>query len=465
MIASSDLRAAAAELRETPVAIDPARVPTLTAGHWRTATSAIRTRTRGSVQVIPVFGYLAPRETLATRIFGGTPLDQLRAQVRTLSDSSSVGSIVLLLDSPGGSVAGVEETWQVIREASGRKRVVAVVDSLAASAAYFLASAADEIVVTPSGEVGSIGVYTLHADWSRNLSSAGIKPTIIKAGEHKAEGNPYEPLGDDARAHTQSIVDDYYRAFVRSVARGRGVSTRFVEKNFGQGRTFTARRAVSRGMADRVGTLDEVVGELQGRKPSSPRAVAAPAPRALTWDQVLAMAGPDDLRAIRRAAFHEAGHGVLDDLAGNGVSGLFVTVEVEGERITSVGGASLPRKFSSARPDPISAAAGFAAEEFGGFEPSILDPAFSSDREKIEDAQRALGQVPNVGRAIRGAKAALRVLNHELFEVAEALQARGQLSGPEAERIIAGQDPGHEPPRESNFASQYWNRFGLKAAA
>ncbi len=124
-------------------------------------------------------------------------------------------------------------------------------------------------MVTPSGEVGSVGVYMMHFDWSQRMEADGVRTTIIKAGRHKAEGHPYAPLGDDAQAHFQSLVDDHYRTFVRNVAKGRGTSTAAV---LGQGRTFTAHRAVERGMADRVATLDDVIAEAQkGRVPARRR--------------------------------------------------------------------------------------------------------------------------------------------------------------------------------------------------
>src|SRR5690606_12609791 len=110
-----------------------------------------------------------------------------------------VGTIVLDVDSPGGGVYGVAEFAEEIYKARGQKRIVAVANSMAASAAYWIATAADELVVTPGGEVGSIGVYMLHEDWSGAYEKAGIKPTVIKFGENKAEGIDVEPLSESAQ--------------------------------------------------------------------------------------------------------------------------------------------------------------------------------------------------------------------------------------------------------------------------
>jgi signal peptide peptidase SppA len=182
---------------------------------------------------------------------------------------------VLHVDSPGGSVAGLPEAADAIRHARGAKPIVAQVDTLAASAAYWLAAQADEIVVTPSSEVGSIGVFTAHFDFSKMLDTVGLKVTWIFAGRYKVEGNPAEPLQEDARVHLQSHVDHYYGMFVSAVAKGRGVGVEQVRKAWGEGRTVTAQDAVDRGMADSVGTLEETIRRVGRGKTSAPVPAAA----------------------------------------------------------------------------------------------------------------------------------------------------------------------------------------------
>ena len=128
-----------------------------------------------------------------------------------------------LLDSPGGSVYGVSELADEIMNARAQKPVIAIANSLAASAAYWIGCSASELYVTPGGEVGSIGVWQAHFDYSQALAAEGVTPTLISAGKYKVEGNPYAPLGEDALGFMQSRVDDYYAVFTKSVARGRGV--------------------------------------------------------------------------------------------------------------------------------------------------------------------------------------------------------------------------------------------------
>ena len=227
----------------------------------------------GAVAVIPVYGTIVQRADLFTEMSGGTSTERVSALFAQAMSDPSVGSVVLRIDSPGGGVYGVAELADQILKARGRKQVVAVADSMAASAAYWIASAADEIVVTTGGEVGSIGVFAAHEDVSRHLEAEGVGVTLISAGKYKTEGSPFEPLSDEARAAMQSRVNDYYSLFVRAVAKGRGVSVDDVRGGFGEGRVVGAQQAVKLGMADRVDTYDATVARLaRGARPSSQRA-------------------------------------------------------------------------------------------------------------------------------------------------------------------------------------------------
>ena len=214
---------------------------------------------KGGVAVLPVHGPISQRASLFTMVFGGSTTEGISAQMQALVADPSVKAIVLDIDSPGGSVSGVPELGEEIQALRGRKPIVAVANGLAASAAYWIASQANEIAVTPSGEVGGIGVFSLHLDQSQLLQRLGIKPTYIQFGENKTLGNAFEPLGDRAREELQRRVDAYGRDFVLAVAKGRGVTPTKVMDEFGQGLVLGARDAVERGLADRVATLSEVL--------------------------------------------------------------------------------------------------------------------------------------------------------------------------------------------------------------
>lgn len=217
------------------------------------------------VAVIPVYGLISQRTTLMSAFSGGTSTEDLRDALRTALADPDVAAIVLDIDSPGGSVDGVPELAAEVRASRGTKPIVAQVNTLAASAAYWLAAQTDEIAITPSGEVGSIGVFAMHQDISRAADAAGVTTTLVSAGKYKVEGNEFEPLTDEARSHIQSQVDTFYRMFVADIAKGRGVSTSVVGESYGQGRTMLAKEAKAAGMVDHIATLEETVRRLQPR--------------------------------------------------------------------------------------------------------------------------------------------------------------------------------------------------------
>lgn len=238
--------------------LDPAEVQAIT----QAAATRQQTAGRGAVAVIPVVGTLIPRGDMLLESSGAVSAQRVTAGFRAALADQQVGSIVLDIDSPGGSVAGIEELAGEIYAARGQKPIVAVANTLAASAAYWLAAAAGELVVSPSAEVGSIGVFAAHTDLSAAYEQAGVKMTLVAAGKYKTEGSPYAPLDDAARAAIQGRVNDYYDAFTKAVARGRGVNVADVRGGFGEGRVVGAKEAVKLGMADRVDTLDGTIARL-----------------------------------------------------------------------------------------------------------------------------------------------------------------------------------------------------------
>jgi signal peptide peptidase SppA len=221
---------------------------------------------RRSVAVLPIYGTIAQRVGLLESASGGVSTERIGRQFDALVADDNVGAIVLDVDSPGGNYAGTPELAAKIMAARGSKPIVAVANSMAASAAYWIASAADEIVVTPSGEVGSIGVLSVHYDGSEANAKEGIKPTYVTYGKYKAEANPDGPLSDDARDYLQSRVDEVGREFEGTVAKHRGVGVGVVRETFGQGRMFAANEAVKRGMADRTATLESTIDRLAKAK-------------------------------------------------------------------------------------------------------------------------------------------------------------------------------------------------------
>jgi signal peptide peptidase SppA len=229
------------------------------------------TSTPGSIAVLPLFGVIAPRIQMVEDVSTpGTVADRYGQAFTQAVNDPNIAAVVLQVDSPGGSVFGVEELGNLIYDARETKPVVAVVDTgMAASAGYWIASQASELVASPSSQVGSIGVIAAHDDISKMAELAGVKRTYITApeGGYKAEGNGWEPLSDEARAYAQELVDAYYDSFVGAVARGRKMGEKAVRsEQFAKGRLVTARKALEAGMVDRIETLGQTISRLTARQ-------------------------------------------------------------------------------------------------------------------------------------------------------------------------------------------------------
>jgi HK97 family phage major capsid protein len=227
-------------------------------------TAAPASSTPGSVMVLPVHGVLGYRLESVTDVCGGggTSVQHLSRDFQKALNDPSIAAIVFEFDSPGGSVEGIPELAAKIFAARDVKPIIAVANTLCASAAYWLASACGEVVVTPSGEVGSIGVFMLHMDQAKYDEDLGVAYTLIKAGKYKAEGLSHFPLDEAAKEAYEARVNEWYDQFTRGVATMRGTSPKDVREGYGQGRTVGAKQAVAQNLADRVGTLDDVLGKL-----------------------------------------------------------------------------------------------------------------------------------------------------------------------------------------------------------
>lgn len=218
----------------------------------------------GDVAVIPMLGVLTQRMDMFSEMSGGSSTEAIGRMLDGAVNDPAIGAVLFDVDSPGGSVFGIQELSDKIFEARKKKPIYAVANSMSASGSFWLASAADKFFAAPGGQVGSVGVIAVHTEASKLEDGIGVKRTIIKAGRYKAEGNPYEPLPDDAKADWQDRVDEYYDAFVSALARNRGTSMARVKSDFGQGRVVSAQKAVDAGMIDGIATFSQVLGMLTG---------------------------------------------------------------------------------------------------------------------------------------------------------------------------------------------------------
>ena len=219
----------------------------------------------GNLAVIPIYGVISQRASLLNQASGGTSIDGIRGRFRQAMADPSVDAILFDVDSPGGTVNGVDELANEIYQSRKVKPTVAVANTLAASAAYWLATAASEFYASPSADVGSIGVFTAHDDVSKALDSKGVKTTLVSAGKYKTEGHPYGPLTDEAKAAMQERVNDHYGMFTRRIAQNRGVDVSAVRNGFGEGRVVGASKAKTENMTDGTMTLDDAIGMMARR--------------------------------------------------------------------------------------------------------------------------------------------------------------------------------------------------------
>ena len=222
----------------------------------------------GSIALMRLHGSVTPR--------GSSGMEGFRSRLAAARDNADVGAAIVDTDSPGGTVAGTAEAAQAIADFAAVKPIIAYVDTLAASAAYWAISQCSQIWMTPSAEVGSIGVRAMHADISKMMGDMGVNITEVASSDspHKTEMTPFAPLSEEAQAHLQARADAEHQNFMRTVAQGRNVSLDKVRSDFGKGRTVSAQQAVQLGMADRIGTLGDAIASLRTKAGSVRRRTA-----------------------------------------------------------------------------------------------------------------------------------------------------------------------------------------------
>jgi len=217
----------------------------------------------GSIARINLMGELVNRGAWMGSHSGMTSYEGFSEQLSKALGDDKIEQIILDVNSPGGQASGMIETSRRIRAASIIKPVTAVVNSMAASAAYGLISGATQIVATESSELGSIGVLLVHFDRSKAMEERGVKATIIHAGDRKVDGHPFGPLEGDALAALESRVGKIMDQFVGLISEHRGVDAQSIRDL--QAGILTADEAVGAGLADRIATFDEVIVDLNTR--------------------------------------------------------------------------------------------------------------------------------------------------------------------------------------------------------
>lgn len=228
-------------------------------------------RSTGGIAVVPIHGPISARPDIFERIFGvsrSANVQTISRNIRAALADETVKAVVLDMDSPGGTVSGVPELAAEIYSLRGDKPIIAQVDYLCASAAYYLAAQADDIVASPSAMVGSVGVFIQHMEMSKMLEMDGVTVEFIASNPEKVDGNRFQPLTDSGREELTALVDDAWKMMVADIARGRGATPATVREGYGKGHIFAAADALERGMVDKVRTFAETL-QVYGVSPGS----------------------------------------------------------------------------------------------------------------------------------------------------------------------------------------------------
>jgi signal peptide peptidase SppA len=213
---------------------------------------------RDGVAVIPVTGPLFRYANLFTMISGATSYEMLARDFTAALDNPDINAIILNIDSPGGEVNGCAELADMIFEARGQKPIIAYASGDAASGAYWIASAADEVVASETSGLGSIGVVGVY----RGAKSDKNAPAAIEIVSSQSPNKRLDPETDHGRAKLQARIDAMAEVFVNTVARNRGVEPERVPEQFGGGDILIGKMAVTAGLADRTGSLERLIAEL-----------------------------------------------------------------------------------------------------------------------------------------------------------------------------------------------------------
>jgi signal peptide peptidase SppA len=212
---------------------------------------------RDGVAIVPVIGPIVRRADFFDSISGATSTATIAQDLNRALDDPAVDAILLEIDSPGGEATGINELARMLFEARGRKPITAYVEGLGASAACWIACAADEIVASATAGLGSIGAVMAVYDPAK-MQSKQIE--FVSSQSPKKRMDPHTETG---KASYQRIVDDLAEVFIGAVATYRGVSEDNVLSDFGQGGILIGRHAVAAGLADRLGSFEETLSGLQ----------------------------------------------------------------------------------------------------------------------------------------------------------------------------------------------------------
>lgn len=220
----------------------------------------------GNVAVIDITGTLTNDDSWWNSFIGNTSYNAIRRALIEAATHSDVKAIVMNIDSGGGTPNGLSDVGDMVRQitASGIP-VHSYSGGVMASAAYWLGSAGVKVHAGETADVGSIGVISIHKEYTDMFKKDGVKVTVSRAGDEKALSNPYEKLSDKAKENIQSQLNALYDVFINRIAEYRGVTPQFVREHMANGREFIGQQALDAGLVDDITTLDDLITGLQSK--------------------------------------------------------------------------------------------------------------------------------------------------------------------------------------------------------
>lgn len=215
----------------------------------------------GNVGVIAIKDILYNHsDFIFENLLTGTSYDTIRSRFQAALNDPSISAIVFDCDSPGGEVSGCFDLVDEIYNARGTKPIYAVVNEMAYSGAYAIASAADKIFVPRTAGVGSVGVIYLHMDQSKYDENIGVKYTPIYAGSHKVDFDRHLPLSAEAQRAAREEINRIYELFITTVSRNRAVSSQSVRNT--EAALYFGKNAVDAGLADSVMSWSKALSDI-----------------------------------------------------------------------------------------------------------------------------------------------------------------------------------------------------------
>jgi len=213
----------------------------------------------GSTAVVPLHGAIAPKVNAMSAMSGGTSAELFATTIKALTKDPAVKTILLDVDSGGGNVHGIQAAANAVLAARKTKRVFTLANYDMCSAAYWIGSAAEKVFVTPTSNVGSIGVLSV---LQFNSEEDQKRVEIIRSAPNKAAVNPHEPLTDEARKKLQSDIDRMHTTFVEAISLNRNISMDKANE-LADGSVEMGEAAVEAGLADAtVEGLDDVLAQI-----------------------------------------------------------------------------------------------------------------------------------------------------------------------------------------------------------